>query len=135
MAFQIKPREDTYFPKKKATKNKGYLAWLHELPCCVTGRYGVEAAHLSYANPMFAHYGRGRGTKSSDRWALPLSPEEHRKQHSMNEEEYWHQFPWSPHILALTIWGVYSCDGDLATEIATSVIMSRVARIEECRFK
>lgn len=135
MAFEIRKENTTYFPKRKSQKKPDYLSWIRQLPCCVTGRYGVEAAHLSYANPMFAHYGRGKGTKVSDRWVLPLSPEEHRKQHSMNEQYYWETFPWSPHILALTLWGLYTEMGEDATEFATAVIMQRVARIEEMEIK
>lgn len=126
MAFQIKPREDTYFPKKKATKNKGYLAWLHALPCCVTGTYGVEAAHVSFPQTKYGHYGRGRGTKASDRWALPLSPECHRAQHSTNEEKYWLSVGIDPHILCLVLHGLYVEMGDIATEHAEAIIMRGV---------
>lgn len=131
MAFMIKPKETTYFPKKKPMKKASYLAWLHELPCCVTGKYGVEAAHISFPKPMFGHYGRARGTKSSDRWALSLCAEEHRKQHSMNEQDYWEQFPWSPHLLALTLWGLWTEMGSDATEFASAAIMERVYRVRE----
>lgn len=126
MAFQIRPREDTYFPKKKATKNKGYLAWLHELPCVVSGRYGVEAAHLSYANPRYGHYGRGRGTKASDMWALPLCSDEHRSQHSGSELTYWSEVGENPHSLAVVLWAIYSQYGEEGTPFAVSAIMQRI---------
>ncbi len=61
-------------PKAKAVKSKGYLAFLHSLPCCVSGKRDVQAAHLSMAAPQFAHYGRGKGRKAPDRWALPYQP-------------------------------------------------------------
>lgn len=128
MAFAIRKEPTTYFPKRKPKKNAGYLAWLHTLPCVVTGMYGVEAAHLSYASTRLGHYGRGKGTKAPDRWALPLSPEEHRKQHSMNEEAYWQSALLnSPHILALVLWGLYSEMGEDATECATAVIRQRLS--------
>lgn len=95
-------------PKQRAPKRKGYLAFLHELPCVVTGRYGVQAAHVSYASPMHGHWGRGKGTKAPDRFALPLCPEEHDRQHRMNEEAYWACVGINPHELANTLWGIFT---------------------------
>lgn len=34
-------------PKRRPAKSKDYLAFVHNLPCVVTGVYGVQAAHLS----------------------------------------------------------------------------------------
>ena len=121
-------RPDTAFslqPKTaKARKDKGYLAWLHEVPCIVTGTLPVEAAHLSTANPKYGHLGRGKGQKAHDRWALPLSPEQHRWQHHYGEEDYWrnrsHINPWQT---ALVLHGLY-LDGVEPTE-AYTIIQSR----------
>jgi len=126
MASRIAPRTETYFPKAKRKKDKGYLAWLHQLPCIVTGLYGVEAAHLSYANPRYGHYGRARGTKASDIWALPLCPEEHRIQHSGSEVAYWSEVGENPHSLAVVLWAIYSQYGDEGTPFAVSAIMQRI---------
>ncbi len=126
MASRIAPRTEAYFPKAKSKKDKGYLAWLHQLPCVVTGRYGVEAAHLSYANPRYGHYGRARGTKASDLWALPLCPEEHRIQHSGSEITYWSEVGENPHSLAVVLWAIYSQYGDEGTPFAVSAIMQRI---------
>lgn len=126
MAWQIAPREQQSFPKAKSKKDKSYVSWLHNLPCCVTGRYGVEAAHVSYANPRYASYGRGKGTKVSDLFALPLCPEEHRIQHSMNEVEYWSDVGENPHSLALVLWAIYSQYGEVGTPFAVSAIMQRI---------
>jgi len=106
-------RPDTAFslqPKTaKARKDKGYLAWLHEVPCIVTGTLPVEAAHLSTANPKYGHMGRGKGQKAHDRWALPLSADEHRKQHRRGESAYWHLDCWmiNPWETALVLHGLY----------------------------
>jgi len=126
MALQIVKSAPSHAPKRKPVKNKKYLVWLHELPCIVTGRYGVEAAHLSYASPVHGHYGRGKGTKASDRWALPLCPEQHAAQHGMNEREYWRQVGINPHIKCLILWGIWNELGEDATEAATAVIMQGV---------
>lgn len=117
-------------PKKKATKSKSYLAFIHSLPCCVSGRYGVEAAHLSFAATRYGHYGRGKGTKVSDRWVLPLHADEHRRQHSMNEESFWVAAGINPHVLALTIHGLWTDLGDGAEPFATAIINSTLARAD-----
>ncbi|MBD8556341.1 DUF968 domain-containing protein [Rhizobium sp. CFBP 8762] len=95
--------------KVKAQKKPAYLDFIRRLPCVVTARAGVEAAHVSFANLAKGHTGRGKGTKAHDRWVLPLSPEEHRKQHSMNEQEYWRSVGIDPHELCLVLWGLW-CD-------------------------
>jgi len=123
MGFRIVHTGFDQTPKAKAKKKPDYLSFLHSLPCVVTGKMGVEAAHLSYAAPEYGHYGRGRGTKIGDRWALPLSPEHHRMQHSMNEERYWAGTGINPHVLALTLFGLWSDLGDDAEEYATAIIM------------
>lgn len=122
MAFEIRKTEFTPFPKRKPAKSKDYLSFLHSLPCVVTGASTVQAAHVSFAAPHFGHYGRGKGTKAPDRWALPLSPEEHARQHSMNEQAYWQSVGINPHLLALVIWGLFSDMGDDAEPFAIAVI-------------
>ena len=124
-------RPDTAFslqPKTaKARKDSGYLAWLHSVPCIVTGTLPVEAAHLSTAHAKYGHMGRGKGQKAHDRWALPLSPEEHRKQHHFGEELYWRK-EWlshaiSPYLTALVLHGLY-LDG-VSPEDAYRIIRQR----------
>lgn len=131
MAFRIAPQQTTQFPARKPAKSKGYLAFLHSLPCVVSGAREVQAAHLSFAAPRYAHYGRGKGSKAPDRWALPLSAAEHARQHNMNEESYWRSVGINPHVLALTIFGLWSDLGDDAEPFATAIINQ--ARIEARR--
>ena len=122
----IKP--PPYHPKRQAKKEGDYLAFLHCLPCVVSGVYGVQAAHVSFAAPEYGAYGRGKGSKASDRWALPLSPEEHARQHAMNEQEYWRQAGIDPHMLALKLWGLYSEMGEDAAPFAVDLIRKAGAR-------
>lgn len=124
MAFRIahQAASPAPVPKAKAAKSKGYLAFLHQLPCAVTGVRIVEAAHLSMAAPQYGHYGRGKSAKVADRWALPVSPEQHRRQHSMNEREYWNGVGINPHVLALTLWGLWSDMGEDAEPFAAAII-------------
>jgi len=127
MAYRINKQTEESFPKAKSKKDRSYVSWLHDLPCVVTGRYGVEAAHVSYANPRYGCYGRGKGTKVSDIYALPLSPEEHRKQHwSGNEIQYWSDVGENPHSLAVVLWAIYSQYGDAGVPFAVSAIMQRI---------
>lgn len=115
-------------PKVRAVKSKGYLGFIHELPSVLSGRYGVEACHLSFANTTFCHYGRGRGTKVSDSWCLPLSPDEHSRQHQMNEETFWLGTGIDPHATAAALWIAYSTLGDEAVKFASARIMAGLNR-------
>lgn len=122
-------------PKRKPEKSKDYLAFLHTLPCVVSGRRVVEAAHLSFASPKHGHWGRGKGSKVSDRWALPLGPEAHRLQHSMSEESFWRTAGVDPHVLCLTIWGLWTEMGDDASPFATAIINQQLAARGNLRSK
>lgn len=121
MALAIRKAEP-YFPAKKQAKSSGYMAFIRSLPCAVTGQSGVEAAHVSYANPTYGHYGRGKTQKAADLFALPLTSEEHRRQHSMNEREFWESTGINPHLLCLKLWGVWSNYGDEAHPFAEAII-------------
>lgn len=123
-AFRIAAANFNPTPKRKAAKSKDYLSFLHLLPCIVTGQHIVQAAHVSFAAPKYGHYGRGKGTKAPDRWALPLREEEHRRQHSMNEQDYWDSVGIDPHQVALVVWGLFSDMGDDALPFAAAVIHS-----------
>ena len=94
--------------KAKPEKAPDYLAWIRTLPCVVTGRFPVEAAHLSASNLAYGHTGRGKGQRASDRWALPLAPSIHAEQHSRNETEFWSAIGINPHAVALALFGAYS---------------------------
>ena len=135
MAFEIRKSQDApyYLQKGKPKKSKDYLAFLHLLPCVVTGtRANIQAAHVSFANIPLGHYGRGKGTKAPDRWALPLCAEEHARQHSMSEETYWRSVGIDPHQLALIIHGLWTDHGDDAVpraEIAINQALAKAARL------
>jgi hypothetical protein len=121
MAFTIK-KADPYFPPKHQAKSAGYLEFIRQLPCVVTGKHGVEAAHVSFANPTYGHYGRAKTQKAADLFALPLSSEEHRIQHGMNEREYWAGTGIDPHLLCLKLFCVWSNYGAEAHPFAEAII-------------
>lgn len=126
MAYRIAPSQSPTPSKATARVKSGdYVAWLHKLPCVITGQRPVEAAHVSFENRLLGAPGRGKGQKVSDRWALPLSPEMHRAQHAMNEREFWRQHGIDPHVLCLTLWGLWCERKDDATPIAEVMILAR----------
>ena len=127
MASRIAYVQRDPVPTKRAKKEAGYLAFIHDLPCAVTGRYGVEAAHVSFASPWHGHYGRGKQTKAPDRFALPLHPDAHRDQHGANERAWWDARGINPHELANTLWGIYCDQSDNAAELCAARIMSGLA--------
>lgn len=126
MSFRIAPRplNDAPLPSKAsaAKKCKGYMEWIHELPCVVTGTQPVEAAHLSKAALEYGHLGRGKGRKASDRWALPLCKAEHDRQHSMAELDYWKSVGINPYVAALALWGLWSDFGEDSTAYAVMLL-------------
>ena len=122
MAFRLPIRKIE--PKAKPVKDKGYLSWVHQLPCIITGTSPVEAAHLSTGNAMYGHSGRGMGQKASDRWALPLCPEKHREQHEGNEIVFWYRHGIDPYKMALILHGLY-CEGNL--DLALTVVKIQAA--------
>jgi hypothetical protein len=69
------PRAPKKRKPKAAHKRPGmsaaYLAAIRRLPSCITGRTPCEAHHLRCAG------GRGVGLKAEDKWALPLTFQEH----------------------------------------------------------
>jgi len=69
-------------------RDKKFLAFVRSLPCCVTLRMdNVQAAHLRLGVPY--HEKGGMGIKSHDKWSVPLSAEEHMRQHQIGEKSYW----------------------------------------------
>jgi len=52
------------------------------------------------------------GMKEEDCWAVPLSEECHRAQHSMNERKWWALYEIDPCVIALALW---RCSGDYET--------------------
>ena len=91
-------------------KDDGYLAFLHSLPCIVTGRVGVEAAHIRFGSLPHGKRPTGMSEKPDDRWAVPMSPEEHRTQHTMSERGYWSGKGIDPLVTAALLWSAFHAD-------------------------
>ena len=110
----------------KPVKSADYRAWVKKLPCIVTGQSGVEAAHLSTASQRYAHNGRGKSQKASDRWVLPLASDVHRRQHEANELAFWECHGINPYVACLVLHGLYSDGKDGAIDQASALIQSRI---------
>jgi len=100
-AFSITPRSAT---KQKRIHAKNHLAWIRTLPCLITGTQPVEAAHIRFADAQYGKRETGMGEKPDDCWTVPLCPEKHREQHSMNEREFWDKHGINVCIVALALW-------------------------------
>jgi hypothetical protein len=93
--------------QSKRVKDGAYLDFIRQLPCIVTGRFPVEAAHISFAEPRYGKLGRGKGSKESDCWTVPLCTEEHRRQSNMNERAYWDSVGIDPCVVAAFLFIAY----------------------------
>src|SRR6185436_8408121 len=83
-----------------------HLRFVSELPCLVRKQFGVQVAHIRFADPRVDKTNPGLGVKPHDYWVVPLHPEEHAKQHSMNERKYWERVGIDPILYALRLWSV-----------------------------
>lgn len=102
-AFTLQPTGK----QSKRVEKPAYLDFIRSLPCIVTRREPVEAAHVSYADPRAGKLGRGKASKESDCWAVPLHPDEHRRQHSMGERNYWQSVGIDPVVIAAFLHAAY----------------------------
>ncbi|GAB4351332.1 MAG: DUF968 domain-containing protein [Oricola sp.] len=117
------PNEQFSAGKKTApVKRDSYKRWIATLPCVITKSYGVQVAHLSFSRPELGHLGRGKQTKASDRWVLPLAVALHEEQHAGSEREFWRRYGIDPHIACLVLFGIWSDYGRDATEHAERII-------------
>ncbi len=107
-------RPDTAFStvrqKTPRIRSEAHLAWVRELPCLVSGRYGCEAAHIRYAEAALGKSEGGAAIKPGDVWVVPLSPPAHRDQHANNERAWWADKNIDPLIVAALLYAVSGRD-------------------------
>lgn len=120
MAYQF-PRPATAFALDPSSKDQArikderHLAFIRTLPSVLSGAYGCEACHIRYGDPMYRKSRTGKGRKPDDAWTVPLTPEEHREQHSMNEVQFWNRYRIDPLAIAHDL---YRHTGDTAAAVA-----------------
>jgi hypothetical protein len=119
-------RPDTAFQSSRRAKeaievrNEPHLKFVASLPSVISGRFGCQAAHVSYADPRFGKPERGKGKKADDVFTVPLTPQEHADQHNCNEREWWRQAGIDPTSVAWLLWNV-SGDIDAGIRIITHI--------------
>lgn len=92
--------------KQKRIVDDAHLAFIRTLPSVISGREGCEACHIRYGDPVYRKKHTGMAQKPDDAWTLPLTPEEHRSQHAVNEREWWAEHGIDPLQIAQAIYAV-----------------------------
>lgn len=81
--------------KQETFDSEKYRRWIASLPCVVIGARNVQCAHIRRGAEA------GLGRKPADWRTLPLSVEEHAKQHEIGELNYW--YPYAGYETALAL--------------------------------
>jgi len=106
-AFSNAPAKGQKRPRREDGK---HLAWIRTLPCLVTGKRPVEAAHIRYADPVYGKRDVGKQEKPDDRWVVPLHPDMHREQHGGSEKAFWLKHGIDPCRVALALYAITGDD-------------------------
>lgn len=91
--------------KEKRERSPKHRRWISTLPCIVTLLEGATQC---------AHVSKGRysmGMKIGDNFCIPLSVNEHRKQHEEGEVKYWNKHGGIERVQYLGNC-LYECTGD-----------------------
>ena len=123
----LNPHRETAFSKDPSgksqarIKDEAHLAFIRKLPSILSGLYGCEAAHIRYGDPKHRKPKTAKGRKPDDCYAVPLTPDEHREQHSMSERDFWSRRGIDPIQIALDL---YDVSGNVPAGIETVKKMS-----------
>jgi hypothetical protein len=88
-------------PDRKSFMDRKHLANIRKLPSIVSGRTPCEAHHLRIKDE------RGVGMKATDRWAVPLTRDEHQRVHEVGsrmEEQWFAERGIDAVALAIALW-------------------------------
>lgn len=94
-------RKEKSSADKRPGMDPAHLANIRLLPSCLSGQRPCEAHHLRCTGE------RGVSLKSTDKWAIPLTAEEHRETHKVGTKK---EFAWfmargiNPLNLASALW-------------------------------
>lgn len=111
--------------RQPRVQDRAHLAWIRTLPSVVPGREPVEAAHVRYADDRYGKRSVGTSLKPSDRWVVPLAADQHRRQHSMNEREFWESVGIDPVVIAALLYVHHGDDGAAHQVIRNARLISR----------
>lgn len=114
--------------RKPRVHDEKHLRFIRTLPCVVSGNnIETEAAHIRYSDAAAGKFNPGVGAKPDDKWTVPLSSDEHRRQHSMGERWYWEGVGIDPIEVAKHLYAV-SGDYEAGCKIvAMAKILKRAA--------
>lgn len=129
MAFEIAKAptafaNDPSSKREKRMTDDRHLAFIRRLPSVISGVFGCEACHIRYGNPLYKKKHTGMGQKPDDAWTVPMTPDEHRGQHSGNEREFWLSQGIDPLNIAADL---YAVSGDEEAAIKIILNARRVA--------
>ncbi len=130
MGFRFEnPYLDTAFkndPTDKSQKrivDENHLAFIRKLPSILSGKRPCEACHIRYGDPKRRKRKTPLSRKPDDAWVVPMTADEHRLQHSGNEQEFYRRLGLDPIEIALQL---YQVSGDV--ERGTEIVMQNLAR-------
>ncbi|TJW14332.1 MAG: DUF968 domain-containing protein [Mesorhizobium sp.] len=110
-AFSNSPVKGQKRPRKE---DGAHLKWIRTLPCVVSGKRPVDAAHVRYADDAYGKRPTGGGEKPDDRWTVPLHRTLHTEgpdaQHSGSERAFWAKHGIDPLRVALALYNVTGDD-------------------------
>ena len=109
MGFAIRRHPEAFSLDKssKATKrmeDQAHLAFIRKLPSVLSGQFGCEACHIRVGSAVHRKKHTGMQQKPDDSWTLPLTPDEHKRQHSENELLFWRSYGIDPFELAIKLY-------------------------------
>ncbi len=140
MSMRIVRSPDAFNTSRRAkeaieVRDERHLAWIRTLPSVISGLYGCEAAHVSYADRRYGKPERAKGKKTGDDFTLPLTPDEHQHgpdaQHkckSGGEREWWMKHGIDATALASRLWAV-SGDTDAGLEVISQARLDAAAAL------
>ena len=119
-AFRIVPPEEAFTlsrHKRPRQEKRDHLEWIRTLPCVVSGRKPVDAAHIRFTDPRYGKRETGKGEKPDDKFVVPLHHALHMDQHCEGEKGWWAKQGIDPLRIAVAL---YACSGD---DAAAEVIL------------
>lgn len=105
-------QKDRSLPKRFSETERRYYAWLHNFPCCLSGRPDVQIAHTGGLAQ-----GKGMGRKAALWTCLPLSAPLHWAEEA-NRDAFWHGAGVKPLPFAERLYDIFGNGASLADGFA-----------------
>ena len=91
--------------KRPRQHREAHLDFIRDLPCLISGRRPVDAAHIRYGDTQYGKAHAGAAEKPSDQWCVPLHHDIHMQQHANgNEASWWESQGIDPLEVAGRLW-------------------------------